>query len=516
MPFLGENNFMSEITSINKRIAKNTLLLYIRTFFVMLISIYTSRVILDVLGVDDYGVYQVVGGMVALFSVITNVLSASISRFITYEIGSGNKTRLLQVFSTSKVVQLLIAIIVFASTMPLGLWFLNSQMQMPAGRLTAAMWVLFFSLISFCISLLSIPYNACIIAHEHMKAFAYVSLIESILKLAICYLVILAPFDNLITYAVLMMLLSVLIRLLYTIYCHRSFEESHAPFRFYRNIFREIFGFAGWSFLTCANSVLCTHGITMIVNVYFGVAINAARGLATQVKSAISQFVNSFMVAINPQITKSYAAGEYEILYNLVCRGARFSYYLMLLMSLPVILEANTILSIWLIEVPEKTVVFLQLSMINILLDGAGYNSYTANLATGRIKKYSIILSITTIFVFPATWFFFACGWPVEVAYYIEFVSQLIFHVARMFLTQENIGLKVFEFIKKVYIPVIMTTLLSIIPSFLVIFYLPPSIYRFMISLIVDTFMVAFFALYVGMEQNERKFLLEKVKGYVK
>lgn len=503
---------MKDSLSVNKRIAKNTLLLYVRTFFVMLMTIYTSRVVLQQLGIEDYGIYQVVGGMVAMFSVVSNILSASISRFITYEIGSGNLLRLKMVFATSRFAQIVIAGIIFVSAEIVGMWFLKTQMQIPEGRIQATMWVFHCSVISFCINLLSIPYNACIIAHEHMSAFAYISLLDALLKLGICYLLIISPLDRLILYSILMMLISISIRVIYTIYCRHYFEESHAKLFFYRSIFKEMFSFAGWSFLTSANSVLCSHGVTMLINVFFGVIFNAARGLANQVKGAVLQFVNSFMVAINPQITKSYASGNMYEMYTLVCRGARFSYYLVLIMSLPLICEANTILSIWLVEVPDKTVVFVQLSMISVLLDGAGYTSYTANLATGRIRNYSIVLSITTIFVFPLTWIAYAWGGAVEYAYFVEFVSQIFFHIARMYLTQYNIGLKVRTFVKEVYIPVLKTTILSVIPSLLLVRILPPTYWRLALSIVLGSGIVGITILYVGMTHKERSLVLNKIK----
>ena len=339
---------MSDQYVDNKRIAKNTVLLYIRTFFVMIISIYISRVILKVLGVEDYGVYQVVGGFVSMFAVVSNSLSAAISRFITFEIGRGNSERLYHVFSTSKVVLLVLAGIVFVLCEVIGIWFLTSKMQIPEGRTTAAIWVMQFSILSFCITLISIPYNSCVIAHEHMKAYAYISLLDAFVKLGICFLLIISPIDKLIFYALLMMFASLLTMTIYRIYCHCHFEESDTPIHFYKPIFKELFGFAGWSFFTSANSILSTQGVNMLINVFYGVTFNAARGIANQVQQALSQFVSSFVSAINPQITKSYAAGENEGMFTLVCRGARFSYYLTLIMFVPIYFEAETILHIWL------------------------------------------------------------------------------------------------------------------------------------------------------------------------
>lgn len=495
----------------NKKIAKNTILLYTRTFFVMIISIYTSRAVLHALGIEDYGVYQVVGGLVAMFSVVSTILTASISRYITFEIGSGNQERLYRVFSTCRIVLIILTFIVFVLTEIIGLWFLENMMNIPAGRMNAAIWVLHCSVISFCMGLLAIPYNACVIAHEHMKTFAYISILDAILKLLICFLLIYVYIDKLILYAILMMAISITIRIIYTLYCRHYFLESRAPIHFHPSIFKEILSFAGWNFLTSANIILCTHGINLLINFYFGVTFNAARGLANQVRGAVSQFVSSFMVAINPQITKSYASGDMESMYMLVCRGARFSYYLVLLMALPIIFEAESILNIWLVEVPYKTVVFVRLSLINILLDGAGYTSYTANLATGKIKKYSIILAATTILVFPLTWIAFTYGLPAEYAYYIEFLSQIIFHIARMYLTEINTGLKVKVFLRKVYIPIIRTTMLSIIPFILIIYMIPQSYVRLFVSVLLGTSIVLCMVSYVGISKTERNAIIHKV-----
>ena len=269
-------------------------MLYIRTLFVMVISLYTSRVVLQVLGVEDYGVYQVVGGLVAMFSVISSSLSSAISRFITFEIGRGDMERLKRIFSTSIIIQLCLCVIVALAVEIGGLWFMHTEMQIPAGRLDAAEWVLHCSVLTFCINLLSIPYNACIIAHEHMKAFAYVSVVEAMLKLGILFLIIYSPFDGLVTYAILLTLVAALIRLAYTVYCHKHFEETKTKLIFDKSIFKEMSGFSGWSFFNNTSFILNNQGVSMLMNVFFGVTVNAARGIAIQVESAVLQFVNNF------------------------------------------------------------------------------------------------------------------------------------------------------------------------------------------------------------------------------
>lgn len=499
----------------NQRIAKNTILLYMRTMFVMIVSLYTSRVILQVLGVEDYGVYQVVGGMVAMFAVVSTALSTAISRYITYEIGTGNINRLKKVFSTSIVVQIVISLIVLLLAEVIGLWFMNSKMQIPDGRMGAAYWVLHCSLISFLISLLSVPYNASIIAHEHMKAFAYVSILDVLLKLGICYVIKFSPIDRLVLYAILMVILAAIIRFVYIIYCHRHFEETRVKISFDKKIFGEMFGFAGWSFFTNTISIFNNQGINMLINVFFGVTFNAARGIANQVENAVCQFVNNFTTAVNPQITKSYAAGDYDGMHLLVCRGAKFSYFMMLIMALPIICEADQLIHLWLVEVPSRAVVLVQLSLILGLLDSIGYSGYTACLATGRIKAYALVMSSITILEFPLSWIAFELGGAVEISYYIYIAIKVIVLIVRMFLLRKMVGLPIIMYLKNVFSPVIITTFVSLIPSIIVLHLMSESLIRLIVSIIVGVSFTGIFSLLIGMTRGERTVVLNKIRTYI-
>lgn len=500
----------------NQRIAKNTVLLYARTLFVLLITLYTSRVILQVLGVDDYGVYQVVGGMVAMFAVISTALSSAISRFITYEIGTGNKERLKKIFATSIVIQIVISLIVLVVAEIIGVWFMNTHMQIPLGRKTAAYWVLHCSLITFVINLLSVPYNACIIAHEHMKTFAYVSIVEVLLKLGICFLIAYSPVDRLVSYAILLTVSALIIRFIYTIYCNRHFDESRVNLIFDKGIFKEMFGFAGWSFFTNTMVIFNNQGVNMLINVFFGVTFNAARGVANQVESAVAQFVNNFTVALNPQITKSYAAGNKQGMHVLVCRGAKFSYYLMLMMVIPLFFEADKILHLWLAEVPSHAVILVQLSLILGLFDSIGRSGFTACMATGKLKKYALVISSIGILEFPLSWLAFKMGGAVEVSYYLYIMVKAAVLVARMFLLQDMVGLPVKMYIKEVFIPIILTTIVSVIPSLLVVIFLPESLARLVASVIIGTGVTGMASLFIGMTTNERGVFVDKAHVIVK
>jgi len=507
---------MSSSQINNRRIAKNTIYLYLRTLFVMVVSLYMSRVILQVLGVDDYGVYQVVGGLVAMFSIISSSLSASISRFITFEIGKGNKERLERIFSTSLIIQIGISVIVVIVAEIIGLWFLHTQMQIPEGSMIAAQWVLHCSLVTFCINLLSVPYNACIIAHEHMKAFAYISIVDVLLKLAVVLWLSYSPVDKLIAYAVLLTLVAGIIRLVYTIYCHRHFAESRAKFVWDRQIVKEMSGFSGWAFFTNTNSILNNQGVNMLINVFFGVTVNAARGIANQVEGAVLQFVNNFTMAINPQITKSYAAGDLSGMHKLVCRGAKFSYFAMLAMSLPIICETEKILNLWLTVVPEHTVIFIQLSLVLGMLDSMGASGYTACAASGKMKRYSLIITPIGLLEFPLTWVFFVYGAPVVSTYWLYIFVKALVIFARMYLLRDMVGLQLGMFIRNVLIPVILTTFVSIIPSLLVLHLMDCGILRLCISIVVGFISVTMSVLFVGMSSGERNSVVTKIQQFVK
>ena len=499
----------------NKRIAKNTIMLFMRTLFVMFISLYTSRVILDALGVDDYGIYQVVGGMVMMFSVISSSLSTAISRFITFEIGNGNKERLRRIFSTSIVIQVAIAIIIAVLVEFVGIWFLETKMQIPPERMVAARWVLHCSVLTFCINLLSVPYNACIIAHEHMSAFAYISIFETVIKLLICYGVIVSPIDKLIFYAILMLLLSLVIRFIYTLYCRHKFEESRSYSGFDKSIFKEMIGFSGWSFFNNSAFILNNQGISMLMNVFFGVVVNAARGIAIQVETAVLQFVNNFTTAINPQITKCYAAGDLQNMYKLVCRSAKFSFFAMLLLSLPIILEAKQILSIWLVDVPDFAVIFAQLSLVMGMCDCIGNSGYTACMATGKLKKYSIIITSISILEFPLAWTFFAIGATPQYAYYTYIAIKITVLIARMFLLQNMVGLKASLYVKNVFIPIITTTFVAVALPVIIYICLDESFSRLIIIVIISTVSTTLSVLYTGMTINERGMIIDKAKNIV-
>lgn len=503
---------MADNLSSNKRIAKNTLLLYIRTILVMLVALYTSRIVLNVLGVDDYGIYNVVGGVVTMFSIISGALSTSISRYITFELGKGEKDTLRRVFSTSVIVQFCIAVVVFLLCEIIGVWFLSHKLVIPNGRIYAATFVLHCSLLAFVVNLVSVPYNATIVAHERMGAFAYISIVEVLLKLVIVYMLYISPYDKLITYAVLTVFVAVIVRLIYGIYCKRQFEECSGRVVYDKSIFRDMLGFASWNFISNGVYVFNTQGVNMLINVFFGVALNAARGIATQVESAVSTFVNNFTTAINPQITKSYAAGDVNRVHYLVCKGAKFSFLLLFVFSLPFLFETGFILKVWLKNVPNYAVLFTRLAFIQSMAGILGNTCYAACLATGKIKKYTVYVSLVAVLVFGFTFLSYELGLPVEIVYYIYVIDYIILLVVKLYQARRLIGLQPSLFLKEVIIRIMLVTCLAVIPPFVICFQVEPSVSRFFFSTVVGIMSSLVIIYGMGLTKGERLKVNKKIK----
>lgn len=500
------NNFAN-----NKRIAKNTLFLYFRTLVILAVSLYTSRVILNVLGVEDYGIYNVVGGVVAMFHAISGALSSAISRFITFELGKGDRQRLTLVFSSSVNIQIGISLIVLLIGEIIGVWFLNYQMNIPSERLYAANWVLQCSLFTFCVNLISVPYNACIIAHEKMDAFAYISILEVFLKLGVCYLIMVSPWDKLISYAILLVFVSLIIRLTYGSYSHRHFEESHFKFVYDHTLLKEMAGFAGWNFFTNSAYIFNTQGVNILINLFFGVTVNAARGIATQVDHAVMQLVNSFTTALNPQITKNYAAGNMDAMFLLVCRGAKFSYMLLLFFALPVMLETEYILTIWLKIVPDHAINFVRLAIIASLVHVIGKTGYTASMATGNIRRYVLWVTSVGCLVFPLTWIVFELGAPSEATYIVFVIVYIGVEVVRLWIMKGLLNFPVTMFVQEVVVRVLIVTMSSLPLPLFFILQLPPSFYRVALSVLLALLSVGFSIYCFGLTQGERKLVREFV-----
>lgn len=500
----------------NKRIAKNTLLLYFRMIFTMLVSLFTSRVILATLGIEDYGVNNVVAGFVTMFSFFSGSLGAAISRFLTYELGCGDIEKLKKIFSTCVNVQLLMSFFVVILAETIGVWFLNTQLNVPETRMIAANWVFQFAIIGFVFNLVSIPYNASIIAHECMNVFAYISILEVMLKLAIAYMLYISPFDKLITYSILLAVVGLIIRIVYGIYCKRHFVECYYHMVLDKRMLKEISSFAGWNLMGTGAYLFNTQGVNIITNIFFGVTINAARGIATQVEGVVKQFVNSFTTALNPQITKSYAAGNKDYMFKLVCRGAKYSYLLMLFFVIPFMFEAETILKLWLKEVPSYTSLFLRLTLIGAMFDLLGNSTANACWATGQVKRYYLWVGTIGACVFFISWGLFACGFPAYTAY-LTFISVYIVIIfVKLYIIKDLLGLPIQMYYQEVFVRIILVTITAfIIPSILYLI-IETSIFRLFLISVVSVLSTLVCILLFGLERSERAIVVDKIQLLIK
>lgn len=444
-----------------------------------------------------------------MFAIVSGALTSAISRYITYELGKNNPERLHKIFSTSVYIQIFISLIVLVIGELFSIWFINYKMTVPPEMIQPTVWVLQFSLITFCINLISVPYNAAIIAHERMMAFAYISILQALLNLGICFLLLVTPFSRLVTYAVLVMSVALVIRIIYSVYCHKNFEECKGRMVFDKSLFKEMLSFSSWSFFTNTSTIANNQGITMLLNVFFGLTVNAARGLATQVETAVISFVNSFTTSINPQITKSYAAGEKEEMYKLVCRGAKFSVLSMFLFMIPLIFEMKTVLHFWLGDVPEHTLIFSQLSLIIGMFDCLGLTAYTACMANGNIKKYVLIITPLGYLDFIITWIIFYFGAPAVATYWVYIGVKAVINIARVILLKEMVGLPVKMYAKEVYLPLFLVALTAVVPPLIFTIIINETFIRIFGTTILSIVSVCSATYFVGLNKDEKKLVTE-------
>ena len=497
----------------NKRIAKNTIFLYLRMAFSMLVALYTSRVILNALGEDDYGIYGVVGGIVVFFNIIQGSLNAAISRFITFELGKGDSDRLTRVFSTSVNIQVLMSVVFLVFAEVIGVWFLEYKMNIPEGRMYAAHWVLQCSILSFVVGLLSVPYNATIIAHEHMGAFAYLSILSTFLNLGVALIINYVPFDKLIFYAFCIVGINVLMRIIYGIYCKIHFQEATWHFVKDKALVKEMAGFAGWNFLGASSGVLLSQGVNILMNIFFGVAVNAARSIASQIDNAIYLLVNNFTMALNPQITKSYASEDLSYMHSLVCKGAKYSFFIMLIPSLPILLETPKILELWLKQVPDYTVVFTRLTILISLNAVLSQTLITSMLATGDIKKYQIIVGGLNLSVFPLAYIAFKLGLPPYSSYVIQFVVYGIELAARVILLKGMIKLPIRKYINEVLFRVLLVVFFAALLPIIITNSMQENLIRLLVVIGVCV-LCTFSSIYLlGLSKEERIWVNGKLKN---
>jgi len=499
----------TETPSNNKRIAKNTALLYVRMAITMLIALYTSRVVLRTLGVTDYGIYNVVGGVVAMFGFLNGAMSSATQRYITFALGRGDRERLRTVFVTSVNIHAVISALVLLLAESIGLWFLYTQMQVPPERMDAAFWVFQCSMTAMVVMIMSVPYNAAIIAHEQMSAFAYISIADVILKLLIVYLLTVIPFDHLKTYAVLILSVQLFIRWLYTCYCSRHFPETHYRRQWDKPLMREMFSFAGWSLWGNIAGMLFTQGVNMLLNVFFGPTVNAARAVAVQVQGAITQFAGNFQTALNPQITKTYAAGEMKQMHRLIYASAKFSAYLLLVLAIPILIETPYILRLWLGEYPGHTESFIRIILTISIFDATTQSLIIANQATGRVKTYQAVVGGILLLIVPISYVALKLGGSPETVFIVHFGVSVSAQVVRLLFMRAYIHLSMRKYVFGVYIPILLSTVCAMVLPVIIHYTLPDSFFRMTAVVVTSLVCSAVSLYYIGLDKSERGYVIQ-------
>lgn len=494
----------------NKRIAKNTLLLYFRMLLTMAVTLYTSRVILNVLGVEDFGIFNIVGGVIALLSFLNGSLSGASSRFITFSLGKGDDREVKKLFSTILAVHLILACVILLLGETIGLWFVCNKLVIPAERMAAALWVYHASIVTAVISIISVPYNSLIIAHERMNAFAYISIVEVILKLCVVWLLVFIPQDKLVVYAILYLIVQILVCLFYTYYCSSHFKESRTKPNYDIPQMKDLFVYTGWTMNGYAAIIGYTQGVNILLNIFFGPVINAARGIAVQVQNAVMTFAQNFQIAVKPQIIKSYAASDFQYMHTLVTASSRYGFFLLLVISFPLLLYIDFFLRIWLGVVPEHTASFVRVMLFAGLLQPLNSTLVTSIHATGDIKKFQIYEGTALLTVVPISYFllkFFEISAEAVMMVYIfvEIFTQFV----RVWIILPKIEMSYSFYLRNVIVPIIVPLLFLIIPLLLLNTPIDLSFLKLVFySIFACVYMI--FGIYIaGLNKSERKIVNE-------
>lgn len=512
---------MTDTSENNKRIAKNTLLLYVRMILMMIISLYTSRVVLNTLGVEDYGIYNVVGGVVSMFVFINASMTSVTQRYINYALGKGNSFELKQIFVTSLIIHFVIAGIIFILCETIGLWFLQNKMIIPEDRIYAANWVFQCVVFSTMIMIISVPYNATIIAHEKMSAFAYISIFEAVFKLLIVFLISVINYDKLIYYSLLLLLVQIIIRFIYQLYSRKHFPEVRFSIKkdlklLEKKLFSGMCSFAVWNIIGNLAVVGVSQGINILLNIFWGPLLNAAKGISTQVQGTINGFASNFQLSINPQITKSYASNNLHYMYQLVYSSSKYSFFVLFIISLPVLIECNQILFWWLGQVPDYTIFFVRIILIISMIDSMSNSLIASIQASGKIRLYQFVVGITILTVVPISYIvtkyiYKDPHWVMGIYFCINLIALVI----RLVIVHKKINLSLKKYFVEVILKVILVVLISSFIPVILYLYMSPSLYRFLLVCglsVVNTL----FAIYLcGLNNEERYFIKSRINKII-
>lgn len=495
----------------NRRIARNTIVLYFRMLFQMAVYLYTSRVIIDVLGVVDYGIYDVVAGVVVILVFLNNAMTVSTQRFVTVALGKGNILELQKVYSGAILIHIALAVLILLLGETIGYWYMTHRIQIPFDRFAAALMVYHCSIASAIVLVMSVPYNAAIIAYERMMAFAGITITDVCLKLLIVCSLRYVTYDKMETYALLLVAETILVRLIYGVYCKRRLPNLHFSFQVETSLLKEMFNFAKWSMFGNLSIVCNTQGLNLMLNTVGGPVLNAARGVAFQIQTAVTAFIASFQTAINPQITKSYACNDLQAMNMLILKSSRLSFFLILLMALPLIFETEQILGLWLTRVPPHAVSFTRLLLCVAVLDAIANPMMVGAAATGRIKRYHLMVGGTLLATLPLAWLAVRVVQWVEIIFVVQFLMALFAQFIRMILCRGLYKFSVQQFICNVLRPILRVLLLALPLPLLCHIFLVEGLFSSLLIGVVCVVSVAFSVMITGLEENERAFILKKL-----
>ena len=456
-----------KINENNKRIAKNTIMLYFRMILLLLVSLYSARVVLKTLGIEDYGIYNVVGGFVTMFGFLNATLSTSTQRYLNVEIGKGCIDNTKKIFSNALLLHFILVGIVLLIAETIGLWFVKEKLVISPYRENAALWVYQFSVIAICVQIIQLPFMSTIIAHERMNIYAYVSIYEALAKLGIVFLVQVIAADRLIIYGLLFLAVQVSVALIYNIYCQSKFQEARFRFGYDKELFKDMLGFSGWNVIGNLASVGNSQGMNILLNIFFGAAVNAARGVAFQVHSLFQQLINSFQLAVKPQVIKYYAQGQTEEMTKLVFNSAKISAFLVMVLSIPTILEIRPLLSLWLGEYPDYAPVFVQIILFRALITSMTGNIVMVVHASGYLKNVGIFAGGTLLLALPISYLLLRMGCSPVIPFVVNIFAALGEAYFELYWMKRYINFPKATFYKKVYVPVFLIYSVSFSLSFL-------------------------------------------------
>lgn len=503
------------MTQNYKRIAKNTMFLYFRMIIIMAVSFYTVRVVLDTLGVKDYGLYELVASFVAIMIFLNGTLTSGTQRFLTFEIGKNNLVKLKQTFSTAMLIHIALALFILIVGETIGLWFLYEKMSIPADRFDAAFWAYQFAIFSTMITVIQVPYNALIIAHEKMHIFAYISILEAVLKLLIVYMLLISSYDKLISYAILMFLVSLFIALIYRTYVIKNYQESHFEFSFDKDIVKSMMHFSGWNIFGTLGALLSAQGINIILNIFFGPIAVAARAISMQVSGGLSQFINGFQQAVTPQITKLYASNQLEEMNKLLYQNSKYAFLLLWFLSLPVLMQTEYILNLWLVNVPENTVLFCQIIIAHALIMSLNRPYVMAIHATGNMKQTNVTAGVILILVLPLSYLLLDNGFSIITPLVIYMIATVLCFMIELYYLKKWINVSVISLFKNTLFPVSIIATISIVPVYTIVNMYQNSFIKFLLVTFFSMFIVFILVYIIALNKEEKTKLKTMIKNKI-